>query len=207
MDDERRRRVRQAAMEVFLRYGYRKVTMDDIARGVGISRPALYLVFPNKEAVFRDLVQAGLDDLVEKIEAGLPERPSLAEQLSHVFEVSSVGSFALVARAPAAGELLTASFDFAKDLFERHERRLAAIIARQISAAVSRPEALEPSAQAVARVMIAAAHGFKSMAKDVRDLKALVDDLVRMTVAGLPLEVRGPRPARRRDARRRSRPA
>jgi AcrR family transcriptional regulator len=208
MDDERRRRVRQAAMEVFLRYGYRKVTMADIARGVGVSRPALYLLFPNKEAVFRDMVQAGLDDLVERIEAGLPGRNSLAARLSHVFEVSSVGSFALVARAPAAQELMSASFDFVRDLFERHERRLAAILVRLLRDAVSRPEELEPPAPARARVMLAAAHGFKAMAKDVGEMKALVDALVRMTVAGLPVEARGSAGPRRdtRPRRRAPRP-
>jgi AcrR family transcriptional regulator len=194
MNDERRRKVRQAAMEVFLRYGYRKVTMDDIARGVGISRPALYLVFPNKEAVFRDLVEAGLDDLIEKIEAGLPSRATLADQLSHVFQVSSVGSFELVARAPAANELMNASFDFARDLFDRHEQRLAEILIRLIRGAVPEPDALRPPAQARARIMIAAAHGFKSKAKDLQDMRALVSDLVQMTVAGLPVAAGHSRP-------------
>lgn len=187
-------------MAVFLRYGYRKVTMADIAQGVGISRPALYLVFPNKEAVFGDLVQAGLDDLLEKIETGLSSRATLAEQLLHVFEVSSVASFELVARAPAAQELMNASFDFVRDLFDRYEHRRAEILARLIRAAVPSPEALKPTAEARARVMIAAAHGFKSAAKDVGDMRTLVGHLVQMTVAGLPVAERGSRPPPRRRA-------
>lgn len=194
MNAERRQRIRKAAMEVFLRYGYRKVTMDDIARGVGISRPALYLVFPNKEAVFRDLVQAGLDDLIERIETGLPGRATLVDQLSHVFEISSVGSFELVARAPAASELMNASFDFARDLFDRHEQRLTEILVRLIRGAVPEPNALRPPAQAQARIMIAAAHGFKSKAKDPQDMRALVSDMVQMTVAGLPVAAGQSRP-------------
>lgn len=182
-------------MEVFLRHGYRKVTMEDIARGVGISRPALYLVFPGKEAVFRDLVQAGLDDVVDSIERGLPALTSLPAQLAHVFHLSTVASYERVARAPAAGELLNASFDFAKDLFERHEQRMVEVIARLISAAVARPDALRPSALDRARVIRAAAHGLKSVARDARDLRALVADLIDMTVAGLPLAAR---PDRRR---------
>jgi AcrR family transcriptional regulator len=185
MDDHKRRRVREAALEIFLRYGYRKVTMDDIARGVGVSRPALYLVFPNKEAVFRDVVQAGLDKLIDDIERGLPSRRTLTDQLLQVFEVSSIGSFELVARAPAAGELLNASFDFVGELFEQYHRRLAEILARLLRAAVADPDALRPSAEARARVLIAAAHGFKSAARDVKDLRELVGDLVQMTVAGL----------------------
>lgn len=172
-------------MAVFLRFGYRKVTMDDIARGVGISRPALYLLFPNKEAVFRDVVSAGLDGLLEDIERGLPSRTSLRDQLLHVFEVSSVRTFELVRRAPASSELMNATFDFAKDLFDGYDRKLAALVSRLLRAAVSRPAALQPSAQARARVMLAAAQGFKATAKDTRDMKALVDDLVTIVVDGL----------------------
>lgn len=187
MGDDRRVKIRQAAMDVFLRYGYRKVTMDDIARGVGISRPALYLVFANKEAVFRDLVETGLDDLVCKIESGLPGKRTLAAQLLHVFEVTTISSFELVARAPAAEELMTASFDFVKDVFDRYEQRLAGIVSRLIEAAVLDPERLLPSAQARARIMIAATHGFKAKAKDIQDMRTLVSNLVEMTVAGLPI--------------------
>jgi len=45
----------------------------------------------------------------------------LTRQLSQLFEVSGVGSFELVARAPAAEELMNASFDFVRDLFDRYE--------------------------------------------------------------------------------------
>jgi AcrR family transcriptional regulator len=187
MDDDKRRRVREAALEVFLHHGYRKVTMDDIARGAGVSRPALYLVFPNKEAVFRDVVQAGLDKLIDSIERGLPGRRTLAEQLGYVLEVSTVGSFELVARAPAAAELMNASFEFVGDLFEQYDRRRAEILASLLRTAVRGPEALRPPAEARARVLIAAAHGCKSTAKNVKDLRNLVGDLVQMTVAGMPV--------------------
>jgi AcrR family transcriptional regulator len=192
MDDERRQRVRQAALEVFLRFGYRKVNMDDIARGAGLSRPSLYLVFPNKEAVFRDVVKAGLDDLLEKVEQGLPKQRSLEEQLAHVFQITSVGSFELVARAPAAKELMNASFDFVSDLFEGYEQRRIAILARLMRGAVAKPDALRPTAEARARVMIAAAHGFKAAARDPQEMQALVGDLVEITVAGLPVAKRTP---------------
>jgi AcrR family transcriptional regulator len=200
MNDERRRRVREAALEVFLRHGYRKVTMDDIARAVGISRPALYLVFPNKEAVFREVVQAGLDKLIDDIEAGLPGRRTPADQLLHVFTESSLRSFDLVARAPAAAELLHASFDFVRDLFEQYERRLAGILVRILRAAVANPSSLRPSAEARARVLIAAAHGFKATASDGNDMRRLVADLVQMTVGTMQTEPPPGRTPRRRRA-------
>ncbi len=207
MTDERRQRILRAAMEVFMRYGYRRATMDDIARQVGMSRPALYLSFPGKEAVFRDVVEMGLGELLRDIEAGLSPQSSLSAKLRHVFELWSVRTLDMVARSPAARELMTSSYDFANDVFERNAQRLVSILVEVIRAAVADPDGLEPSAESRARIMIAAAHGFKSVARDAQHMRALVDDLVGMTVAGLPAhaelhaeERHAPRQSRRRNA-------
>jgi AcrR family transcriptional regulator len=42
-----------AAVGVFARFGYRKTSMDDVARAAGVSRQGLYLSFANKEELFR----------------------------------------------------------------------------------------------------------------------------------------------------------
>jgi AcrR family transcriptional regulator len=175
-------------------YGYRRTTMDDIARRVDMSRPALYLTFPGKEAIFRDVVDMGFDEMLRGIEAGLPSLSSLSAQLRHVFELWSVRPFEMVMRAPAANELMTNSYDFAKDVFDRGAQRLAGILANLIRAAVAKPGALQPSAEVRARIMIAAVHGFKSVAQDTEDMRALVHDMVRMIVAALPVQ-----PERRQD--------
>ena len=185
--DPRRQKIIDAAFEVFLRYGYRRTTMDDIAALVGLSRPTLYLTFPNKEAVFRAVVEAGHERILGEIEAGLTDKQSVAEQLHHVFEVWSVRPFEMVATSPAADELMTDSFAFAGDLFDLSSRRLDALLTRLLRAAVTEPDELDPSAQARARVLIAAAHGFKSKAADPDDMRQLIHDLIGMTLSGLPL--------------------
>jgi AcrR family transcriptional regulator len=185
MSDERRQRILNAALAVFMRYGYRRATMDDIAREVGISRPALYLSFSGKEDLLRAVVEVGQDDMLREIQAGLSAHASLEAQLLHVFEVWSVRPFEMVARSPAASELMGGSFDFAKDVFERGAERLAKVIADTIRAAVGKPRAQQSAPEVVARIMIAAAHGFKSAARDAQDLRDLVRDLVRLVVAGV----------------------
>ncbi len=172
-----------------MRYGYRRATMDDIARRVGLSRPTLYLTFPNKETVFRAVVEVGHERILGEIEAGLAAQPSLTEQLLHVFEIWSIRPFEMVANSPAADELMTDSFDFASDVFDLSAHRLAAILTRLLRAAVTEPDALDPSAQARAQVLIAAVHGFKSRARDTNTMRQLIRDLVGMTVAGLPLRL------------------
>lgn len=50
---ERRDAILQAATTVFLRYGFRKTSMDDVARAANLSRQGLYLHFANKEELFK----------------------------------------------------------------------------------------------------------------------------------------------------------
>jgi AcrR family transcriptional regulator len=45
--------VLEAAVGVFARFGFRKTSMDDVARAAGVSRQGLYLSFANKEELFR----------------------------------------------------------------------------------------------------------------------------------------------------------
>jgi AcrR family transcriptional regulator len=49
------------ALEVFGRYGFRKTSMDEVARSADISRQGLYLYFSSKEALFRAAVRQELD--------------------------------------------------------------------------------------------------------------------------------------------------
>ncbi|HWG63016.1 MAG TPA: TetR/AcrR family transcriptional regulator [Streptosporangiaceae bacterium] len=60
-DRSRQERVLAAALEVFGRYGFRKTSMDEVARSADISRQGLYLYFANKEVLFRAAVRQELD--------------------------------------------------------------------------------------------------------------------------------------------------
>ncbi len=54
--DSRRRTILEAATGVFIRYGYRKTSMEEVANAAKISRQGLYMHFPAKEALFRATV-------------------------------------------------------------------------------------------------------------------------------------------------------
>ncbi len=67
MADEKAERILVAAQAVFLRYGFKRTTMGDIAEAAGISRPALYLVFPLKEKIFATVLTRMLDETVQQL--------------------------------------------------------------------------------------------------------------------------------------------
>src|SRR6476469_6347330 len=60
-DRTRQERVLAVALEVFGRYGFRKTSMDEVARSADISRQGLYLHFASKEGLFRAALRKELD--------------------------------------------------------------------------------------------------------------------------------------------------
>ena len=57
MPDDKARVILPAAFAVFLQYGFRRASMQDIAEEAGMSRAALYLHFRNKDDIFRALLE------------------------------------------------------------------------------------------------------------------------------------------------------
>ena len=75
----RRHHVITAATNVFLRYGYTRTTMNDIAKAAGLTRPTLYQSYPDKEAVFRAVIDEMATQLFATIQEGLAKHQGLAE--------------------------------------------------------------------------------------------------------------------------------
>jgi AcrR family transcriptional regulator len=74
--EERREREKQArqeaimasAQELFFTKGFNATTMDEIARKAELSKGALYLYFPSKEALYATVIGEGLKILFDRIE-------------------------------------------------------------------------------------------------------------------------------------------
>lgn len=65
--DGRRGEILDAALQVFTHNGYEGGTMRDIATRVGVSEPALYRHFSNKEELFVALLQVGSIHIVASV--------------------------------------------------------------------------------------------------------------------------------------------
>jgi TetR/AcrR family transcriptional regulator, cholesterol catabolism regulator len=62
---EVKERIQQKAHELFMRYGVRSVSMDDIASQLGMSKKTIYQYFNEKD----ELVDAVMDDEVTQTHA------------------------------------------------------------------------------------------------------------------------------------------
>ncbi|MGW3961166.1 TetR/AcrR family transcriptional regulator [Amycolatopsis sp. NPDC005003] len=74
---ERADRILDAAGELLLRMGYRKVAVDDVARAVGIGKGTVYLHWRNKELLFKALMLRESADLTDELLAEIKADPEM----------------------------------------------------------------------------------------------------------------------------------
>ena len=58
----------QKARELFTKYGYKKVSMDEIAREAGVTKKTVYTYFSSKEELFKYFIQEELDNMKKIVE-------------------------------------------------------------------------------------------------------------------------------------------
>ncbi len=69
-EKEIRERIINKAGEMFFQFGYLKVTMDEIASKLGMSKKTLYKFYPGKEFLIRELfnnVKCEIDDYIQEL--------------------------------------------------------------------------------------------------------------------------------------------
>jgi AcrR family transcriptional regulator len=70
---EREQQMLQVAARVFGQHGFHAASMDEIARGVGVTKPMLYAYFDSKEGLYLATVEKAGQHLVASVEALLGE--------------------------------------------------------------------------------------------------------------------------------------
>src|SRR6478672_12642749 len=82
LPEERPRQIVDAALAVFGERGLASARLEDIAKRAGVSKGTIYLYFPNKEELFREVIRhtviACLDDAERDFAASPNMRPSEA---------------------------------------------------------------------------------------------------------------------------------
>lgn len=74
--DEQRRRILEAAVVVFSRRGYRATSMNDVAAGVGLSKPTLYHYVATKQDLLVQIYEQVLDESLASARAIVAAAPT-----------------------------------------------------------------------------------------------------------------------------------
>ena len=178
-----------AALQVFGQYGYRRTSMDDIAREAGIGKGTIYLSFASKEEVFQALSQRLSERMLAGAEAARHRPGTTADKLA-AMHAAWFGTYAeTIRRSPHAAELLDAkhrlSAVLVSDAASRYNRLVRDVLAQ---AAADGELDLEPAgvtADTAAELLIASARGLESSAASAAAYRRYLKALARVMVAGL----------------------
>ncbi|OXL83531.1 MULTISPECIES: TetR/AcrR family transcriptional regulator [Paenibacillus] len=78
-------KIREAAIDLFMRKGYHATSIDDVSKHAGVSKGLLYNYYKGKEELLSAMVEARIGELIQVMEkAEALETP--AEQLKHIVE-------------------------------------------------------------------------------------------------------------------------
>ncbi|MEX0286833.1 MAG: TetR/AcrR family transcriptional regulator [Paracoccaceae bacterium] len=182
--DPKQMAILMSAWEAFAAYGFRKTSMDDIARGAGISRPALYLHYKNKEDIFRSLTRHYYEQATQSFAEALDRPGAIGEVLGEAYLAKGGESAVAMLTSPHGHELLDVKLTNASEEVEAGEAGLAEVLAEWLDAQAARGRVTLPGpAREVARVCLSTFKGLMKTAeshegfvRDVRLMSALLGD-------------------------------
>lgn len=162
-------------METFARTGYRRASMDAIAKAARISRPGLYFLFESKEGLFREAVSHVLSQDLAAIERILadPER-SLQERVLGAFD-QWAGRYV----GPKARDVPTVIADnpsLLDDVARAAPARFDALLTATIASRI--PEA-QPVVQTLSSVSVGLIHQVASRDAYLERLRIAIELLMR----------------------------
>ncbi|NSC25645.1 TetR/AcrR family transcriptional regulator [Streptomyces albus subsp. chlorinus] len=174
---DRRTMVLDSAMVTFARFGYRKTSMEEVARAAHISRPGLYFLFSSKETLFRAAVAQALERDITAVEHVLADtgRP-LPQRLVEAFDQWAGRYIGPLTRDVSA--IIEDNPDLLGEIAETAPRRFEELITEAIAV-----ESGREAAPLVAQTMISASIGLKHQAASrefyLERLKVAIELLVR----------------------------
>ncbi len=71
----------QAALQLYLKHGLKKVTMDDVSKVIGKSRSTIYYYFKSKDEIFEAVMEALVIEVIEEIAQAMEKEDNLEEQI------------------------------------------------------------------------------------------------------------------------------
>ena len=178
-DLDRRQTVIRVAAGIFVRFGYKKTSMDEVAQAVGLSRQGLYLHFPNKETLFREVVAHLASTVVDALDRTL-ERPELdlEERLHAGFLAMYSGAFG-AHDSEHLQELFASAVEICPDELAALDEKIVASLARILEPAANGLW----SSQILADTLYSASYGWKHRGISPEDYSLKMKNAVRLVCA------------------------
>ncbi len=85
--EEKEQQIIEAAESLFMRYGFKSITMDDVSRELGISKKTLYQYFRDKKELINKILQNFISGHISKISCGVEKAENAIEDLYSVSKI------------------------------------------------------------------------------------------------------------------------
>lgn len=183
----RRDAVLEAAQGVFLRYGFKKTSMDDLARAAGLSRQGLYLQFPTKDALFKAVLEHLMAQFETAARAALARDDlTVEDRLVAAFEafhgrMVELESGHIDELFETATALIGPRLD---DMEGKFAAAIAGVLSREGIAAAWKPAGI--TAKELAEHLCATSTGIKHTIKTLAVYRARMRTAVKIAVRGAP---------------------
>ena len=188
-DESRRAHVIAVAFDVVTRYGFKRTTMDDLAKAAGMSRPALYLLYKNKTDVYRACLEDFIKVTKAYISACFDNADSPVEQVTNALIAGIISPMRKILDTPHGVELLEMKESIADDLAHQWIRMLETELEKGLSKAVKNGKLVLPNESVttaqIAGFMADAAEGIKHRMTDLDAMEKRLRDLVVLMIAPL----------------------
>jgi AcrR family transcriptional regulator len=176
----RRRRLLEAALATFGRYGFRKTSMEEVARAAHLSRQGLYLHFATKEDLFRAMILHALESGLADADARLADPAAgLEQKLQGAFD-AWVGRYVGLIGADVT-DLKEAIDLLGGAQIAEHEQRFVRLVTRTLRASglPAHYKAAALSARQLAEILHATARGLKHSCETRADFNTRFAQAVR----------------------------
>ena len=100
---DKRRRIHDAAIQVFAQKGFYSARVSDIARAAGVADGTIYLYFKNKDDLLISLFEDRMEHIIAEFRASMVQRPTATDRLRRFIELH----LQMVAERPRLAEVLT----------------------------------------------------------------------------------------------------
>ncbi len=181
-------RILETAQTLFSRFGFKKTTMDDIARAVFKAKSSLYHYFKNKEQIYQAVVEKESRAVKEEIRRALAAADSPVAKLEAYVKTRMRALHRLANFYQAFREEYLESYSFIQKLRQDYDRyeieTVKAILAEGVAAGVFSVRDLDLTAVAI----ITAMKGFEypwAVASDIARVERDIDILLHVLFYGI----------------------
>jgi len=175
--NKRDQKIVEAALQVFMRYGIRRTTMNDIATEAGLVRQTVYTAYANKDEVLCATIRYFSEKSQTAIEADWEGADNLGDKLDIYFEHAIVSSFAMIKASPEAEDMVDGYNAAGKAEIRRvqvHKRKALAGILKPYKSGIT---SAGLKVDQLADFVLNASLGVRNTAEDEKHLRSLLSAL------------------------------